>query len=158
ILTGGNVDKSGAIDMGPSGIVLVSNHPLQVTLSYDGTTLTETVQDTVTRASFTHAYTVDLATAIGSGTAYVGFTGSTGGETAIQQIRTWSFPSIDFSRGFGSHGNITTNGSVTFPNGITLPPAISSLIPTGLAVGDVNNDGNLDVALFEGDQIEVLYG
>jgi hypothetical protein len=43
-------------------------------------------------------------------------------------------------------------------NGGPIRTSHSSLVPTGLAVGDVNNDGNLDAALFEGDQMEVLCG
>jgi hypothetical protein len=68
-----------------------SGNPLQVTLSYDGTgMLTETVVDTVTKAMFTHTYTINISQTIGANRAYVGFTGGTGGETAIQEILTWS--------------------------------------------------------------------
>src|SRR5262249_55881343 len=44
------------------------------------------------------------------------------------------------------------NPTLTFPSSNKIP------MGTGLAAGDINNDGNLDVALFEGDQIEVFYG
>jgi hypothetical protein len=78
-----------SIDMSP--INLGSNHPLQVTLTYSGTTLTETVLDTVTMQMFTHNYTgVNLAQILGPGTALVGFSGGTGGETAIQKVTSWT--------------------------------------------------------------------
>jgi hypothetical protein len=96
LLTNGN--KVGAIDMGPSGIVLGSNHPLRVDLAYDVTQLafSETVTDMVTGAVFQHVYTnVNVPQIVGGTTAYVGFTGGTGGETAIQDIVSWSGRFLD---------------------------------------------------------------
>jgi hypothetical protein len=90
LLTGGSTDKTGAIDMGPSGITLGTGHPLQITLAYDGTNLVETVRDTTTNATFTHSYPLNLAQTIGGNTAYIGFTGGTGGEDATQQILSWT--------------------------------------------------------------------
>jgi hypothetical protein len=40
VLTDGNTDMTGAIDMGPSGIALGSNHPLLIHLEYDVTQFT----------------------------------------------------------------------------------------------------------------------
>src|SRR5262249_15530272 len=83
--------KTGAINMGPSGIVLGSGHPLQITLIYDSGTLTETVQDTITGAVFTQNYVVNIPQIVGgAGLAYVSFTGGTGGETAVQDILSWT--------------------------------------------------------------------
>jgi hypothetical protein len=96
LLTNGN--KTGSIDMGPSGIVLGSNHPLRVDLAYDITQLafSETVTDTLTGAVFTHIYTnINVPTIVQGQTAYVGFTGGTGGETAIQDIVSWSGRFLD---------------------------------------------------------------
>ncbi len=83
--------------MGPSPIDLRTGHPMRVTLVYDGgTRLDETVVDTVSGAMFTHTYTLamTLAQLVGGNTAYVGFTGGTGGENATQEIQSWtgSFP------------------------------------------------------------------
>src|SRR5262249_50824246 len=77
-----------------SPISLTSSHPLRVTLTYDGTTLHQTVLDTVTLQTFTHDYPLNLAMVLGSTSALVGFTGGTGGETATQDILNWtgSFP------------------------------------------------------------------
>ena len=39
------------------------------------------------------AFTIDIPSTVGANTAYVGFTGGTGGSTAIQNIKTWTFTS-----------------------------------------------------------------
>ena len=90
-LNGASPYNVGSIDMTSSTVVLKSGHVMTAALSYDGTTLTETVTDTTTLASFTHAYTVDIPTTVGSSRAYVGFTGGTGGSTAIQNIQNWYY-------------------------------------------------------------------
>ena len=45
--------NSGSINLTPSGINLHNGDLMKVTLAYDGTTLTETIFDTITRATFT---------------------------------------------------------------------------------------------------------
>jgi len=61
-------------------------------LTCNGTTLTVVITDTVTNASATQIYTpVNIPSYVGGPTAYVGFTGGTGGLTAIQQIFNWSY-------------------------------------------------------------------
>ena len=80
-----------SIDMSSSSVDLHSGDVMQATLHYDGTTLQETVTDTVTHASFTHAYAIGIPGTIGGSTAYVGFTGATGGATAVQDILTWAY-------------------------------------------------------------------
>src|SRR5262249_18126777 len=64
--------------------------------TYNGTTLTETVVDTVTGALFTHDYLVNIPQILGSTTAYVGFTGATGGASALQDVLSWTgqFPAV----------------------------------------------------------------
>jgi fibronectin type 3 domain-containing protein len=121
LLINGSSDKTGAINMGSAGIVLGSNHPLQITLSYDGTQnlLTETVLDMVTRALFTTTYTVNIAQTVGGATAYVGFTGGTGGETATQQILSWSGRFMDPNQPV-NHLAMTAPASVTAGTPFTL--------------------------------------
>jgi len=65
-------------------------HTFQVKLSYNGVTLTETIKDLTTNASFTTSYQIKIAAYLGSGTALVGFTGGTGGATSLQDIDTWT--------------------------------------------------------------------
>jgi len=80
-----------SVDMSSSSVDLHSGDVMQATLHYDGTTLQETITDTVTHASFTHSYAINIPSTIGGSTAYVGFTGATGGATAVQDILTWTY-------------------------------------------------------------------
>ena len=84
---------SPAVDMSTSGVDLHSGHPFHAHLTYDGTTLTLTLTDTTTNADFTTSWPVDIPTTVGDNQAYVGFTGGTGGNTAIQNIQTWIYTS-----------------------------------------------------------------
>ena len=84
-------DPPASIDMASSGIDLHSQHIFNVSLVYDGVTLQETVTDTVTNATFTHNYTIDIPATIGGIHAYAGFTGSTGGSGSFHDILTWSY-------------------------------------------------------------------
>ncbi len=74
---------------------LKSQDPFEVDMTYDVTTLAlfVTITDTVTMASATQAYTVDIPSQVGSNLAYVGVTGSTGVLTATQDVQTWMFQS-----------------------------------------------------------------
>src|SRR5262249_57363279 len=80
-----------SVDLTGTGIDLQSGHPFTVTLGYDGTTLTETIKDAVTGATFTTSYVVNIPGLVGSDVGYVGFTGGTGGLTAITDISAWTF-------------------------------------------------------------------
>jgi fibronectin type 3 domain-containing protein len=80
-----------AIDLTNTGINLHSGDVFDVTMSYNGTTLSVTITDTTTNASASQSYTVNIPQVIGGTTGYVGFTGGTGGTTAVQNIRTWVF-------------------------------------------------------------------
>jgi hypothetical protein len=62
-------------------------------ITYDGKTLMLTLTDMVTSAKWSYPFTIDIPTTVGGGTAYVGFTGATGGLAATQQILDWSYES-----------------------------------------------------------------
>jgi hypothetical protein len=79
------------VDMTSSGLVLTSGHVFNVTMSYNGTTLTMTITDATTAASFTNSWTVNIPTIVGGNTAYVGFTGGSGGTVSTQEILTWTY-------------------------------------------------------------------
>jgi hypothetical protein len=81
----------GSVSLTPSGIDLHSGDPMTLHLVYSGSTLTMTLTDTVTKKSYTKAFTVNIPTLVGSNTAYVGFTGSSGGIGADQEILSWSY-------------------------------------------------------------------
>jgi hypothetical protein len=115
----GAVPTTPAIDLSTSGINLHSGDIFNVQLSYDGITLTEVITDTVTNASVTETYMVDIPAAVGSTTAWVGFTGGTGVQSAVQQILNWSYSPLnpgqpEFFTGFSTAASqLTLNGGAT---------------------------------------------
>ena len=80
-----------AIDLTPSGIDLHSGDVLNVHMSYDGSNLVMTITDTTTNGTFTQSWPINIAATVGGNTAFVGFTGGTGGNTAIQDILNWTY-------------------------------------------------------------------
>jgi hypothetical protein len=65
---------SGALSTSP--VNLYSGHPINVTLTYNGTLLQETLLDTTTLASYTTSFLIltNFQTVLGGSTAYVGIT------------------------------------------------------------------------------------
>jgi hypothetical protein len=53
--------------------------------------LTETIKDTVTGATFTHAYTINIPAFVGGNVGYVGFTSSNGFLTEKADVLTWTY-------------------------------------------------------------------
>jgi hypothetical protein len=82
-----------AVDMTSSGLNLHSGDPFHAHFVYNGTTLSMTLTDTTTNATFSQSWTIDIPGTVGDNVAYVGFTGGTGGLTAAQNILTWTFTS-----------------------------------------------------------------
>ena len=74
-------------------INLHSGDVFAVHMSYNGTTLTMTITDLSTQQSYTPTFTVNIPSYVGGSTALIGFTGGSGGETAIQQILAWTYAS-----------------------------------------------------------------
>jgi len=74
------------------GVNLHSGDIFKVHMTYDGTTLTMTITDTVnTTQTFTTSWPINIPATVGANTAYLGFTGGTGGAAATQEILTWTF-------------------------------------------------------------------
>jgi hypothetical protein len=132
LFTGGQApDSDPTRDVPLTGINLGSHDPIQITLTYDGTTLTEVVQDPFTGATFSHSYALNLAQVIGGPSAYVGFTGGTGGENAIQDIVRWAG---QFSLALPAAPS-GLQGAATGPNDVTLAWTYRSPIPaTGFVI------------------------
>jgi hypothetical protein len=79
-----------AIDLTPSGINLHSGDVLRARLIYYNPNLILEIVDTSNSTEyFSTEFNIDIPATTGGDTAYVGFTGGTGGLTAIQQILTW---------------------------------------------------------------------
>ncbi len=77
----------------PSNLNLHSGDTFRATLDYNGTTLTENLQDRTTGVAATFTYSVNIAAHVGSSMAYLGFTAATGGSTATQDVNDWYFNS-----------------------------------------------------------------
>ena len=99
------------------GINLLNGDTFLVQMKYDGTTLTMTITDMVNpSAMFTISWAINIQNTIGSTTGFVGFTGATGGQSAIQEILDWSYSPT------------TTSAAPDFS--VTLSPS-SQTIPQG---------------------------
>jgi LysM repeat protein len=80
-----------AIDLSTTGIDLHSDDTMQVQLAYNGTILSMTMTDMVTGATYSTSWPVSLTSIVGGSTAYVGFTGGSGGLSSSQKILTWIY-------------------------------------------------------------------
>ena len=113
-----------AVDITSSGIILSSGDTIAAHVTYNGTNLTLTLTDTLTGKAYSNSWAINIATTVGANTAYVGFTGGTGGATATQTIKSWTFVStppattvVNFSSGFTSTTGLKLNGSTTWNQG-----------------------------------------
>ena len=100
-LTSGLVNTSNAI--------LYSGDPINVQLTYNGTTLSETLTDANNSTNTsTFSYTVNLANVLGASTAYVGFTGADGATTSTQTIGNFSYTVVPEPSTWLGGGLLTT--------------------------------------------------
>ena len=74
-----------------TGIDLHSGDIFKAHVNYAGGTLTLILTDTVTQATWSHTFNVNIPATVGGNTAYVGFTGGTGSSTATQTMLTWTY-------------------------------------------------------------------
>ena len=114
-----------AIDLSATGINLLSDDEMAAHMVYNGTTLTMTITDMVTGAVWSNSWTINIPTTIGSNTAYVGFTGSTGGYTASQKILTWSFVSSAPATGTATPTFSPTAGTYTSAQTVAISDSTS---------------------------------
>jgi hypothetical protein len=94
LYTNGNVGGGSQLT---DPLKLYSGDPINVTLSYDGSMLQETLFDTVTSATFTNGYLINLPSVVGGSTALVGFTGGTNGSGSFgadQYFSNFNFTSV----------------------------------------------------------------
>ena len=95
LYTNGASPTTPAIDLTSSGIDLHSDDTMAVQLAYDGTTLSMVINDPVANTTFSTSWPINIPNTVGGPTAYVGFTGGTGGETSSQKIGSWTFVSTN---------------------------------------------------------------
>jgi hypothetical protein len=158
----GNYNPTGSVDFWDTG------DAIQVVVSYDGNTLTETLTDLVNGNTYSTSYGgVDLAKILGSDSAYVGFSAATGGSVSTQTVSNFTFtaetptgsgPSVDTwsdndDNDSWSDGHNWSGGTPPLP-GINQAASISSGAPTidagssPVTLDQVNlaNGGDLTVA------------
>jgi hypothetical protein len=73
------------------GIALSSGHPIRCTLTYSDGTLALSMKDMTSLKTFSTSWSVNIPSTVGSNAAYVGFTASTGGQTANQSVISWMY-------------------------------------------------------------------
>ncbi|HTF63998.1 MAG TPA: chitobiase/beta-hexosaminidase C-terminal domain-containing protein, partial [Edaphobacter sp.] len=91
VYANGAVPTVPAVDMTASGVVLKSGDRMLAHVTYDGTTLSMNLLDQVTNKSFVLTQAINIPQIVGGNTGYVGFTGSTGGLSAVQKILSWTY-------------------------------------------------------------------
>ena len=152
VFTDGAMPTVPAVDLAPSGIELNSGDSMVATVTYNGTTLTMNLQDLVTNKTFTLTQAINIPQIVGANTAYVGFTGSTGGETSSQKILYWTYTtqtpspataSPTFSPAGGSYStpqsvalsSATTGATIYYTTNGTAPTTASSVYKSAITVG-----------------------
>lgn len=91
VYTDGEPPMLPTVDLTPSGIVLASGDAIEAQLTYNGTTLKLNLHDPVTGDKFTMSKVIDIPRIVGGSSAYVGFTGGTGGLSASQKLLNWTY-------------------------------------------------------------------
>jgi hypothetical protein len=104
----------------PGLIGVGSGDPIHVQLYYGQNVLTVSLEDPITGDTFVTNYAADLPSIVGSSSAFVGFTGATGGVNSIQAVSDFQFsyttaPILSVARG--------TAGSVV----VSWPVSVSTL-------------------------------
>jgi hypothetical protein len=107
--TDGQPPVTPTIDISSSGIELNSGDTIQAQITYDGTTLTLNLKDLVTNATYSTSTPINIPQTVGGSSAYVGFTGGTGGLSAVQKILTWTYAAT--SSGSNPPASFTLAGS-----------------------------------------------
>ena len=106
-----------SINLTGTGIDLHSGDFFNATIVYDGNNLSLTLTDALTLATWSHVWMINIPTTVGSNTAYVGFTGGTGGLTSSQKLTYWTYtpgpPVPTYPSGFNGAG-MDLNGGATY--------------------------------------------
>ena len=125
LYTNGASPTTPFVDMTSSNVNLHTTDVFNVQLSYDGTNLTMTITDATTSATFTNVWPINIPSTVGGNTAYVGFTGSTGGDTAIQEIIGWTMSSGGTTGTAATPTFSPVGGSYTAAQSVTISSATS---------------------------------
>jgi hypothetical protein len=91
LYTSGASPTTPFVDLTNTGINLHSGHTFNVHMTYDGATLVVQITDATSSTSFHTSFPVNIPNLVGGSTGYVGFTGGSGGLTAVQDILSWTY-------------------------------------------------------------------
>jgi Legume lectin domain/Chitobiase/beta-hexosaminidase C-terminal domain len=139
LYTDGASPTTPALDMTSSGVSLLSGDVFNVHMTYNGTTLTMTITDaTNSSQTFTASWPINIPSTVGSSTAYVGFTGGTGGLTAIQEVLDWTYVT--------SQPTAATPTFSPAPGTYTSPQSVTLLDTTSGAVIHCTTNGTTPTA------------
>jgi hypothetical protein len=109
VYTNGAAPVLPTVDISPSGIQLNSGDSIQATVSYTGLTLKLKLLDLVTKKTFTYSKAINIPLIVGANTAYVGFSGGTGGLSSSQKLISWTYTTQavhpTFSPGGGTYSS-----------------------------------------------------
>ena len=146
VYTDGEPPLTPTVDLTPSGIILASGDVIKAQITYNGTTLTLSLHDTVTNDNFSMSKAINIPQIVGANTAYVGFTGGTGGLSASQKILTWTYATrsvpATFAPAAGTYTaeqkvtlrSATTDAAIYFTTNGTTPTAASTRYSAQISV------------------------
>ena len=120
VYTNGQPPVLPTVDISSSGIQLGSGDSIQASITYDGATLTLNLLDLVTNDKFTLSQAINIPQVVGGNTAYVGFTGGTGGLSSSQKLLTWTYATQALPPAFAPPAgtyNATQNVTLTSATG-----------------------------------------
>jgi hypothetical protein len=134
LYTNGAAPTVPSTDLTGTGIDLHSQDVFNVFMSYDGATLNVTIKDASTGASASQSYSINIPQTLNnSNSAYMGFTGGTGGLTATQNIQTWTIttapaaPSnLQAMAASGTEADLTWTNNATNQTGFHIDRATDS--------------------------------
>ena len=128
VYTNGAVPTVPSVDMTSSGLQLSSGDQMQAHITYNGTTLTMVLTDTVTGKTFTLNQAVNIPQTVGANTAYVGFTGGTGGSSVIPKIRSWTYTVQPAATSTAAPVAVPAAGTFTTPQMVTLTSSTAGAV------------------------------
>ncbi|WP_439621800.1 PA14 domain-containing protein [Gemmata sp.] len=94
ITVNANGKTLGQVSLRTAGIDLRSGNVFRSQMTYDGTTLTVTLRDTVTGKAAALAVKVNVAAIVGGPTAFIGFTGGTGTGAGVLDVLSWTYAPV----------------------------------------------------------------